>query len=385
MLKPAGEACGYFKSAAAWVGDKTRNVHLWLPQYATAKLCGPKPVFGAQPVDVFIAVCDHFEPEQGRGEKRAGLEKVHRWVGEYPQLFDHFHDSSGRTPQHTFFYPADEYAPEYLDPLAELCATGRGDVEVHLHHDNDTPAGLRDTLAAFTETLSLRHGLLRRDPATGEIAYGFIHGNWSLCNSRRDGRWCGVNQEIPILRETGCYADFTLPSAPSDTQTSTINSIYYAVDRPGRPRSHERGEPARVGAAARPDGLLMIQGPLGFDWRGRRAGKLPKIENGNVQANQPPTWPRFLNWVEAGVSVAGRPEWIFVKLHTHGAKNGNIDLWLGDAVQRFHAELARQARDNPLFRYHYVTAWEMAQLVHHAEHNAPANTLPVPMAVAQSA
>ena len=54
-------------------------------------------------------------------------------------------------------------------------------------------------------------------PWTGErseVGYAFIHGNWSLCNSRPDGRYCGVNNELDVLRETGCYADFTLPSAP---------------------------------------------------------------------------------------------------------------------------------------------------------------------------
>ncbi|MFC1831685.1 hypothetical protein ACFL0S_06655 [Thermodesulfobacteriota bacterium] len=37
-------------------------------------------------------------------------------------------------------------------------------------------------------------------------------------NLRPPGRWCGVNNEIDILHEMGCYADFTLLSVPSDTQ-----------------------------------------------------------------------------------------------------------------------------------------------------------------------
>ncbi len=62
-------------------------------------------------------------------------------------------------------------------------------------------------------------------------------------------------------------------------------------------------------------------------------------------------------WLQADVHVSGRPEWKFVKLHTHGRKDGNIDTWLGPEMQRFHEELAAQAKNNPLFRYHYVTAW----------------------------
>ena len=99
------------------------------------------------------------------------------------------------------------------------------------------------------ELFAHRHGLLACDRRTGRPAYGFIHGNWALDNSRPDGRWCGVNNELDVLRETGCYADFTFPSAPSPTQPRKINSIYYAVDdpqptpfaRPGDRRRHPTG------------------------------------------------------------------------------------------------------------------------------------------------
>ena len=48
-----------------------------------------------------------------------------------------------------------------------LCADGYGDVDVHLHHDHDRAAGLREKLDQFRETLHERHGLLRRHPVTG--------------------------------------------------------------------------------------------------------------------------------------------------------------------------------------------------------------------------
>ena len=71
-----------------------------------------------------------------------------------------------------------------------------------------------------------------------------------------------MNNEIEILRETGCYADFTLPSAPSPTQTRKINSIYYAVDDPHRPKSHDWGIDVGSRTRAVRRGLMMIQGPL---------------------------------------------------------------------------------------------------------------------------
>jgi hypothetical protein len=109
-------------------------------------------------------------------------------VREYPQRFARFADADGRPPQHTFFFPQDEYRPEYLDELAALCRQGYGDVDVHLHHDGDTADSLRAKLEGFRDTLHDRHGLLRIDPETGRLVYGFIHGNWALCNSRPDGR-----------------------------------------------------------------------------------------------------------------------------------------------------------------------------------------------------
>ena len=30
-------------------------------------------------------------------------------------------------------------------------------------------------------------------------AYAFVHGNWALDNSRPDGRWCGIDAELPRL------------------------------------------------------------------------------------------------------------------------------------------------------------------------------------------
>ena len=38
--------------------------------------------------------------------------------------------------------------------------------------------------------------------------YAFVHGNFALANSA-GGRYCGVDEEMQILAETGCYADMT--------------------------------------------------------------------------------------------------------------------------------------------------------------------------------
>ena len=156
-------------------------------------------------------------------------------------------DADGAPPRYTFFYPEEEYRPEHLDALAKLCKGGYGEVEIHLHHDNDTPDRFVVKLERFKKLLSENYGLFCKEADTEKVQYGFIHGNWALNNSRKDGRWCGVNGELTLLKKTGCYADLTLPSAPIETQTSKINSLYYAADDPTRSKSHDTGIDVEVG------------------------------------------------------------------------------------------------------------------------------------------
>lgn len=319
-----------------------------------------------EPFHLLLCIADHFEPKNGAPPSEVARKRVEDWVKDYPQRFGDLRDSDGRSPRHTFFYPIDEYDQEELDALADLCKGGFGEVEIHLHHDGDTAESLRANLLKFKELLTQRHRLLARDRRTGLPAYGFIHGNWALDNSRPDGHWCGVNNELDILRETGCYADFTLPSAPSPTQTRKINSIYYAKDDPQRPLSHDSG--LDVGTIPPPtDALMLIQGPLLLNWGQRKWGLLPKVENGCLQASQPPSIDRLDLWLRAGVQVPSRPDWFFVKLHTHGAPEANRQMLLGEPMVQFHRALAQRAACDRNFHFHHVTAREMYNLVKAAE------------------
>jgi hypothetical protein len=354
-------------AALAWLGWQARRhgMDRWLGRYVleTGKRRLPSP---REEVHLLLCVADHYEPRARKAADEVARARVRRWVEDYPRQFGRFRDSDGRTPCHTFFYPLEEYEAELVDALAGLCAGGFGEIEVHLHHDHDTADGLRQRLLAFKETLARRHGLLSRHRDTGELAYGFIHGNWALDNSRPDGRWCGVNGELEVLRETGCYADFTLPSAPNPTQTRKINSIYYARGNPHRRKAHDWGTDAGTGPTPA-DALLLIQGPLVLNWGRRKWGLLPRMENGCLQATQPATIARLQDWLRARVQVPTRPDWFFVKLHCHGAPEYAHEALLGAPMVRFHEALAQHARDNPHFHYHYVTAREMYNLVRAAE------------------
>jgi hypothetical protein len=344
---------------------RRRGLDRWLLPYLLGEFRRGKPEPG-RPVHLLLCVADHFEPKWNDVPREVSRGRVETWIREYPRLFGEFRDSDGRPPRHTFFFPAEQYEADDLDDLAALCRAGYGEVEIHLHHHDDTSENLRTTLREFTDLLANRHGLLARDPVNGTPLYGFIHGDWALDNSRPDGRCCGVNDEINVLLETGCYADFTLPSYPSTAQIRTVNSIYYAVDDPAKPRSHETGVAAGRGKV--PDeALLLIQGPLVLTQRRRGRFLIPAFENGCIQGSQPATIQRLGAWLKACVQVPTRPDWYFVKLHTHGAPEGNQKVLLGEPMTRFHSDLRRRADSDPNFHYHYVTAREMANLVKAAE------------------
>lgn len=348
-----------------------RAMDLWLTGYLRTPARRTRP--GAV-TDIMVAICDHFEPLHDT-HRTGGLERIARWQREYPALVRPFRDADGRSPRHTFFYPVEQYDAEFLERLGDLCRETGSEIEAHLHHDRDTEAGLLEKLERGKEALA-RHGGLATD-ASGRIRFGFIHGDWALADSDPAGRHCGVRRELSVLRDSGCYADFTMPSAPHRTQTRTVNQIYYAADN-GRAKPHDRGVRARVSPAANPPtgggrqagDLLLVQGPLALNWRRRKFGLLPRVENAELSGANPPTPDRLRLWLQLGIHVAGQPDWVFVKLHTHGGIPPNMRTLLGDAMPRFYAHLLENYGRAQGFRVHFVTAREMVNIVHAAEDGA---------------
>jgi hypothetical protein len=341
-----------------------RALDKWLP--GAVRAVWRRPKCHARPRHLCFCIADHYEPFGRGNDAAAARAQVSRWAERLPAVLNRVRDADGRPAAYTFFYPAETDDAQCLDGLAGLVARGHAEVEIHLHHRHDTRDGLRVTLEGFRDALRSRHGLLGSD-ADGTARYGFIHGNWALCNSRPDGDWCGVNAELGVLEETGCYADFTFPSAPSPTQPRTVNAIYYAQDRPdGLPRGHDHGIEAAAGRQPGP-GLLLVQGPLALEWRRRKWGLLPRLENAELTAVNPPTPLRNDRWSAQCVHVRGRPEWVFVKVHTHGCVPANESMLLGGGLEAGLRDLAARYNDGHKWRLHFVTARELANLVRAAE------------------
>ncbi|MBN2301013.1 MAG: hypothetical protein JXN60_00720, partial [Lentisphaerae bacterium] len=255
---------------------RIRSADKWLLGYLRSVLTRPRIL--ANPVHLIFCIADHFEPFRYGEDTQTARRNVREWTEQYAKLALEFNDSDGKHPQHTFFYPGEQYESECVENLSDLFRKRFGEVEIHLHHRDDTQDSLRRKLVEFRDLLRSKHGLLGSDSAGG-IRYGFIHGNWALCNSGPDGDWCGVNEELSVLFETGCYADFTFPSAPSPTQPRMVNMIYRATGNETKPRAHDVGQRLRVRHQSdllnRDGGWrtpVIIQGPLTVNWRSRKWG-----------------------------------------------------------------------------------------------------------------
>ncbi len=333
------------------LGYLTRNPHLWLPSYLLTRW---RRRGEARPRHAWVAIADHFEPGWKGADPGTARERVARWSNAWPTIADQHRDATGRRPLYTFFFPQEEYRAELLDPLAAMTTEEIGDVEVHIHHDGGGVQEFVDRMSGFVDVLRRRHGLLRE--VAGRPVFGFIHGNWALDNARPDGRWCGLNNELTLLRDLGCYADFTLPAAPDPSQAGPVNQIFTAIDDPARPRSHDRGTPVLPGAPTRGD-LTLIPGPLALRWGKGRL--LPRLETGELAANNLPSPERARLWLARAPRIG---EHVFVKLFAHGAQERNAAALLaGGLVALFESLRAECLRIGAAL--HYVSTWEMWQVV----------------------
>jgi len=335
------------------LGDLTRNAHLWLPQYLAWRRAKPS----GNPARLWLTVADHYEPNWLQPTREVARGRVDTWRNQWPAIADRNRDSAGRPARYTFFYPQEEYAPELLDPLAELTAQGVGDVEIHIHHDREGERDFLDRMNGFIDVLSTRHGLLRK--IDGRTVFGFIHGNWALDNSHPDGIWCGLNNELILLRDLGCYADFTLPAVPDPAHCGMVNTVYWATDDPSRPRSHESGAPVRAGLNGNKatGDLLIIPGPLALNWTDRPWYK-PRIDTGELAENDRVREERFALWIDSAPRIGDDA---FVKLFTHGAQERNSNCLLaGGDLDLLYSGMKRECERRGI-EIHFASAWEMYQ------------------------
>ncbi len=330
-----------------------KHAELWLAAYLSDR--GRRLLHPRKPKRLRVAITDHYEPMGGNVSLSSGLARVAAWQRRWPEIAAAApRDASGNPPRFTFFYPQEEYRPEVLAALEPMCRAGIADVEVHIHHQHDTPAGLEEKIRTFCARLQEQHGMLHHHK--GALVFGFIHGNWALDNSLPDGRWCGVTGELKLLRQLGCYADFTMPSLPSPAQSRVVNQVYWANGDPTRPRGFDSGVEATPGGG-REGELLMVTGPLGLRYRDR---VMPRLETGELACYDPPTPYRVKRWLDLAPQVGDD---IFLKLYGHSAREDNAEALLGSQAKPgtlapMFQWIAQAAAERNL-ELHWATAYEM--------------------------
>jgi hypothetical protein len=346
---------------------KVSHVLRWIPSYAWQRLTRRVP--GGR-VHLIFALADHFEPAYvpGNGRARAPYneqeKRLERWCRDYPRLTDPWRDQEGCPFVHTYFYPAEQYDKAHINRLAEHCHSGWGDIEIHLHHgtqEPDTAENTRRQLVEFRDILASKHACLSYMDSPGSPRYAFVHGNFALANSNL-GRGCGVDSEMQVLADTGCYADMTLPTGSfHPSQTAKINSLYECALPLNQRAPQRRGRDLEIG---RPPQIypLIVQGPLMADFAPSPRPQFARIENGALTGAAPPSLRRLELWKQAAISVQGRPDWLFIKLHCHGMDPTQEESVLGGGMRQFLRELVEGAEQRREI-LHFVSAREMVNII----------------------
>jgi hypothetical protein len=320
-------------------------------------------------VHLVIALADHFEPSivSGTGWQRAPYEEQERrvefWCREYPRLADAWRDSDGRPFVHSYFYPAEQYDHHLIQRLAEHCQAGWGEIEIHLHHGipaPDTAENTRHQLLKFRDKLASEHGCLSYFDGAGLPKYAFVHGNFALANSAAV-RFCGVDDEMQVLADTGCYADLTMPAAPfHPAQIGKINALYECALPLSQRAPHRRGHDLERGRSPKVF-PLMVQGPFMPRFFPSQSGKAG-VENGAITRRNPLSLSRLRMWKQAAISVQGKPDWLFIKLHCHGMDPMQQDAVMGAPMREFLRALVEGAEQRSEI-LHFVSAREMVNII----------------------
>ena len=317
---------------------------------------------------VIFTIADHFEPSWsangslGLDAQRRRLDEYHKLAGKTGEAC---RDADGTKFRHTNFYPAEQYDRRILEQMAEMQAEGLGEVEVHLHHGvekPDTAENLRKSLIEFRDILAEDHKCLSRFNETDIPRYAFVHGNLALANSC-GGKFCGVDEEMQILQETGCYVDMTLPSAPDQSQIQMFNQIYECGLPLTEKIPHRKGNRAAV-FGNQPQLPLIFTGPLIFNWTRRIKGlPIPRLDDGALVHNQLNDSARFNRWISANITVKNRPEWIFVKLYCHGFFDHDQSASIGDDAVKFFNRTIENGEKTGDYKVYFASAREAFNMV----------------------
>ncbi len=328
------------------------QAHIWAMSYWTDH--HPDPEIPDDQKHLIFVMIDHYEHGKGEAAAQRNLE----WCRKFRKISDRYRDDYDNCFRYTWFYPFDHHNDAIMEELSHMAYQGYGEIEMHWHLGAKSGISKENYAEKIQEAIAWyqQFGAMITVDTPPKTAFAYVAGNWDLDASRPGGKGHGLTNQIQVLKEQGCYADFTFSTIGTPTQPSKVNSIYYAEDDPNLPKSYDTGIDVVVGKPIK-DKLLIFQGPISITWNGG-------LEYGAVE-NDPRFRPeRIPKWIDANIHVHGRPEWVFVKIYSHGAQSKEVVLahdmqWM---LKCLKAECSR--RDITL---HFMTAREAYNVVKAAE------------------
>lgn len=340
---------------------KRGHYSLWMPSYIKGVLAKPSDRDKRDgPLHIIFAIADHFEPGPAAGPLKDWLERYRAVVGRH-------RDSFGNQPRRTLHFPIEQFYDSQIELLLPLCREGLAEIEMQLHHFDDDS---KSVLAKYQKGLSdfAQYGISQTIDNPPQTRFAFVHGNWALDNSaaHQAPNPCGVNDEIRILASLGCFVDVTFSSVLTTSQPRRINSIYYVTDDPQAPKSYDDGVPVEVGKVPSGD-LMLLQGPLLLNWRDWRYRAHPAVENGDIWAGYPLSPRRIPLWLKANIHVLGQPNWVFVKLHSHGCRHTDLEALTGASFDQTLSALETTYNDGRQYVLHYASVREAYNIIKAAE------------------
>ena len=123
------------------------------------------------------------------------------------------------------------------------------------------------------------------------------------------------------------------------------------------PRNH-----ARVGHAVDQQ-LLIFQGPTAISWNGY-------LEYGAIEDDPIFEDHRINKWIDSNIHVHGRPEWIFVKVYSHGAQSQHMVL--DQDMDKMLSALRQETKQRDI-KLHFMTAREAFNVIKSAEDGKQGN------------
>ncbi|MFX0199106.1 MAG: hypothetical protein ACFFCW_23535 [Candidatus Hodarchaeota archaeon] len=330
------------------------NTYIWMPDYFLNSQANK--IDNIRNGHVLFLIADHHEP--GRGERGSRISRA--WCEGYKSNIEGIYDDFGKPVQYTWFYPYDHLNLGVIFNLNELVFEGLGEVEFQWHHGPDTNETFPPKLAKAVSWFN-SHGCMLPVGLNPKPQFGFVHGNSALDNSDGNPNHCGVNRELDILKQCGCYADLTFSVLGTLAQPAKVNSIYYAKDT-DEPKSYNNGVDVKVGSSN--SGLMIFEGPICCDWHDRI------WDCAALETTSPIKPHRIKLWLKFAPIVKGRPEWLFVKVHAHGVQSKS--LILSQQFRGMFFQLKKVCKDKGL-SLHFITAREAFNIVKAAEKGLKGN------------